>query len=150
MAQSLAKIYLHIVFSTKYREEIISGNAQKELYAYMAKVLMSFDSKALIINGMSDHIHILCTLSRKYSVAKIVEEVKKRSSKWIKTKGEKYESFYWQNGYAVFSVSQSRLETTRNYISRQQQHHGKIAFMDEYRDFLDKNDVAFDERFVWD
>ena len=150
MAQSLSKIYLHIIFSTKNRCPWIVEKIQSELYAYMATVLKSWDSPAIIIGGMPDHIHLLLLFSKNYSVSKVIEQAKKRTSKWIKTKGKEFENFYWQNGYGAFSVSQSQLDTVRDYIANQKEHHKHLSFKDEYRSFLKKYEIPYDERYIWD
>jgi len=150
MSQSLSKIYVHIIFSTKKREASISKEIEDELYAYMAKIFMEYDSFALIIGGVENHIHILCILSKNYSVCKLIEEIKKSSSKWIKTKDKKYSRFSWQNGYGVFSVSQSQVPDVQNYIQTQKEHHKKISFEEEYREFLNKYKIKYDEQYVWD
>lgn len=150
MAQSLSKIYLHIIFSTKNRHPWIVEKIQSELYAYMATVLKSWDSPAIIIGGMPDHIHPLLLLSKNHSVSKVIEQAKKKTSKWIKSKGKEFENFYWQNGYGAFSVSQSQLDTVRNYIVNQEEHHKHLSFKDEYRSFLKKYEIPYDEQYIWD
>jgi putative transposase len=151
MPQSLSQIYLHIVFSTKNHHPFIDELIQPELYAYMAKVLYEeCGSPAKIIGGVEDHAHILLNLSRTCTVAHLVEMVKKRSSKWIKTKGRRFSKFQWQTGYGVFSVSSSSVETVTKYIANQKEHHKKQAFKDEFRQFLEKHKIEYDERYVWD
>jgi len=150
MPQSLSKIYIHIIFSTKNRNNYILPEIQNELYSYIASILKSLNSNAIKIGGTDNHIHVLCNLSKTISVSKIIEEIKKRSSKWIKTKDAKYSIFSWQNGYGVFSVSQSKLEITENYILEQKEHHKKIDFKDELRKFLKKHNTDFDEQYLWD
>lgn len=151
MPQSLSHLYVHLVFSTKNRQRLIDREIAPELYAYMAKVL--FDeckSPAKIIGGMLDHVHILLNLSRTQTVAHVVEMVKKRSSKWIKTKGSRYADFQWQTGYGVFSVSHSGVEAVADYITNQKFHHENRGFEDEFRGMLRKHGLEFDERYVWD
>jgi putative transposase len=151
MPQSLSQIYLHIVFSTKEHYPFITESIRSELYAYMAKVLYDeCGSPAKIIGGVEDHVHILLNLSRTCSVARQVEMVKKRSSKWIKTKGGMLSKFQWQTGYGVFSVSTSAVDNVFRYISDQQEHHRKHSFKDEFRGFLNKHEMEYDERYVWD
>ncbi len=150
MPQSLAKIYIHLVFSTKNRVRMIDEEIEAELFPYMAKVFRENDSPSLAINAAENHVHSLFLLSRKVALCDVIEEVKKSSSKWIKTKGERYRKFYWQNGYGAFSVSQSNLDVVKRYIARQKVHHRKISFKEEYLEFLDKYQVEYDERYVWD
>ncbi len=150
MAQSLAKIYLHIIFSTKNRQAIIKPEIRMELCKYMAGILKNMDCTAIKISGMSDHIHILNTMSRTISVSKMLGELKKDSSKWLKTKGNEFKKFHWQNGYGVFSVSSLEINSVNMYIENQQKHHKKKSFMEEYREFLKKYHIEYDERYVWD
>lgn len=151
MSQSLAKVAIHIIFSTKGRKPWLQDEAvRKELWAYMATVLKGLDSPAVTINGIEDHVHILCTLSRNHAIKKIVEDVKKSTSKWIKGKGAPYVDFYWQGGYGVFSVSESKIEEVKNYILHQEKHHQKLSFQQEYRAFCERHGVEIDEGYVWD
>jgi putative transposase len=150
MGQSLVKNYLHIVFSTKHRVPLIHNTVEKELHAYLGGICKNLECHPIIIGGYTDHIHILCMLSKKITLMKLLEEVKSHSSKWVKTKGEEYKRFYWQNGYGAFSVNPSQVDRVINYIAKQKEHHRKIAFQPEYRGFLKKYQVEYDERYVWD
>jgi len=150
MPQSLVKNYLHIVFSTKYREDFIDEAIEKELFSYIAVLCRGFESPALQIGGTDDHIHILCLLSRKTALMKLVQEVKAYSSKWIKTKGSKYENFFWQDGYAAFSVSRNEINKIINYIKNQRIHHQEQKFKDELLEILEKHGVEYDEKYLWD
>ena len=151
MPQSLASVYLHVVFSTKHRQPFLKSPAiRKELYAYMATVLHEFECPALLINGVEDHIHILNALSRNLAVKKMIEQVKTSTSKWIKGKGAAYRGFYWQAGYGVFSVSESKKEDVLRYIENQEQHHKRQTFQDEFRKMCERHGLSIDERYVWD
>jgi putative transposase len=151
MPQSLSQVYLHLVFAVKGHRPLIDDAIRSELYAYMAAVLRDeCQSPATIIGGVEDHIHILLRLSRTVTIARVVEMVKKRSSKWIKTKGEKYRLFEWQIGYGVFSVSKSGLPEVTKYVATQREHHQKQTFKDEFVVFLNKHGIEYDERYVWD
>ncbi len=150
MPQSLSRILVHIIFSTKNRKPLLQGQIIPELYSYLAGVLQECESPALKIGGIADHVHILCSLSKNYALAKVVEEIKKSSSKWLKTKGDAFQSFYWQNGYGGFSVSQSDTDVVIRYIEKQEEHHHKMTFQEEYRKFLEKYRIPYDERYVWD
>jgi len=150
MPQSLARNYLHIVFSTKHRQPFIKEEIQDELYAYIGGICRNLESNTQAIGGVEDHIHILCNLSRKIALMELIEEVKSHSSKWIKTKGEDYKNFYWQRGYGAFSVNPSEIDVVIRYIQNQKERHKKQTFQDEYRAFLKKYDVPYDERYVWD
>ena len=150
MPQSLSSILIHLIFSTKNREPFISPEIETELYPYMASIFKAMKSPALIINGSSDHVHMLFSLSRVITIADLVEEVKTASSKWIKTKGRQFTNFHWQNGYGAFSIGQSQVPDVKRYIARQKEHHRRITFQDEYRKFLRRYGVDYDERYVWD
>jgi len=150
MPQSLSSILIHLVFSTKHREPLIMPRVESELHAYLAAIFREYDSPAILINGTSNHVHILFSLSRRVAVADLVEEVKKRSSKWIKTKGNELKNFQWQSGYGVFSIGQSNVATLKNYIAGQKEHHRHKSFEEEYRKFLEKYGVSYDEKYLWD
>jgi len=119
-------------------------------YAYQAGIFKQWESPAIIIGGIEDHVHALFSLSKNHALKKIVEEVKKGSSKWMKTDGPKNKDFYWQNGYAAFSVSQSNASQVRDYIQNQREHHRTMTFQDELRALFDRHQIAYDERYVWD
>ena len=150
MPQALAAIYVHLVFSTKNREPSIYPEIEDELRAYLGGIVRELDSPMLCANGTWDHIHILFRLGRKIALADLVEEIKKRSSKWIKTKGQEYREFYWQNGYGAFSIGQSGVDDPKRYIACQKEHHRHKSFQDEFRAFLVKYQIEFDEQYVWD
>ena len=119
MSQSLSKLYVHIIFHVKKEEVLIRPEDEKELYAYIGGIIKHLSSFPVKINGMGNHIHVLSTLSKNISLADFVEEIKKNSSRWIKTKGAHYRNFAWQSGYAGYSVSQSKVATVEKYIERQ-------------------------------
>lgn len=151
MPQSLAKVILHIVFSTKNRYPFLSDKTvRNELHAYIGGICNNLDCQVIIVGGVEDHIHILCSLSRNISIAELVGDMKRSSSKWIKTKGGIVTKFAWQNGYGVFSVDQHDIERVRAYIADQEEHHRKKLFQDEYRNFLNEYKMEYDERYVWD
>jgi REP element-mobilizing transposase RayT len=150
MGQSLVKNYVHIIFSTKYREHLISQAIENELYAYLAGICYKLECTPVKVGGHTDHIHILCMLSKKIALMKLLQDVKADSSKWIKTKGEPFKNFFWQDGYGAFSVSPSGVDKLVRYISRQKEHHSKINFENEYRAFLRMYDVEYDEKYLWD
>ena len=149
MPQSLSKIYIHTVFSTKNREPFLSNDALcKELHAYMGGIAKQLDCHPVRVGGTADHVHLLTVLARTKTVAEFVKEVKRVSSLWLREKG--ISGFKWQAGYASFSVSQSNLERVEKYVSSQEEHHRKVLFQDELRQFFAKHHLEFDERFVWD
>ena len=150
MPQSLARIPIHFVWGTKYRQPFIRPEIEQELFRYMASIFREYESPCLAINGMPDHVHMLSILSRKVNVADLIEEVKKSSSKWIKTKGILYRNFYWQNGYAAFGIGESGIEAVKKYITNQKEHHKKRSFRDEYLDFLVVQGMEYSEKYLWD
>jgi putative transposase len=150
MPQSLACLHIHLIFSTKGREPFITDKVRDALHSYMATVLQNLNCTPLLINSVDDHVHVLFDLARTVSVSQAVEDVKKASSKWIKTQGSEFAAFAWQSGYGAFCVSESNVAVVRKYIAEQQEHHRKKSFQEEYRQFLRSHRVAFDERYVWD
>lgn len=148
MPQSLVTNLVHLVYSTKYRAACIPEGVRTRLHAYQAGIYSEWESPALAIGGVADHVHALFSLSKNRPLIKVVEEVKKGSSKWMKVNGVK--DFHWQNGYSAFSVSQSNVEVVRRYIANQEKHHRKLSFQDELRLLLEKHKLEFDERYVWD
>ena len=150
MPQSLSSILIHLIFSTKNREPFITPAIELELHPYMAKIFRELNSPSLTIDGTSDHLHILFSLSRVIRIADVVEEVKTESSKWIKTKGPEFRNFHWQAGYGAFSIGQSQVPILKRYIARQKLHHQRVTFQDEYRKFLKTYGIDYDERYVWD
>jgi putative transposase len=150
MGQSLVKNYIHIVFSTKHRQPLIQPSVEDELHRYLGGICNSLECFVIIVGGYTDHIHILCLLSKKITLIKLVEKLKSHSSKWIKSKGEEYVDFYWQNGYGAFSVDPLDVDTVIEYIKNQHTHHGSLSFQNEYRNLLNKFNIEYDERYVWD
>ncbi len=150
MGQSLVNNYIHIIFSTKLRVSLIHEPIQNELYSYIGGICKEMECQPIKIGGYIDHIHILCMLSKKIALMNLLEEVKSHSSKWMKTKGTDFKNFYWQNGYGAFSVNPSEIDKVIAYIENQKEHHRKKSFQEEYRAFLKKYKVEYDERYVWD
>ena len=150
MPQSLSKVYLHIVFSTKERVDLITADIEQELYSYMGGTIKGLGGIPIRINGMPNHVHILCTLPRTVSVARYLEEIKRSSSKWIKTKDSRFNSFAWQGGYGVFSVSESQTSKVASYIDNQKEHHKKSTFKEEFKAFLDLYEIDYDQNYLWD
>jgi len=150
MSQSLSKVYLHLVFSTKGRMAFIQPEWENQLHAYLVGIFSALASPVVLINGTPDHVHILFCQSKNHSLAKIAEEVKKSSSKWVKA--QNYNSmFAWQGGYAAFSVSSSRVDAVRKYIVKQKEHHEKESFENEIAGFMTKYNVEnFEERYFFE
>lgn len=150
MPQSLSRILIHVVFSTKDRVRLLTPAVQTELHRYLAGLLNNIECCPLQIGGVEDHVHLFFGLSRTRTVASVVETLKTSSSKWIKTKGTAFANFRWQAGYGAFSVSQSDADAVVAYVRDQARHHRKMTFQDEYRRLLQRYQVAFDERYLWD
>jgi putative transposase len=149
MPQSLARVLVHLIFSTKNREPYFVDQAtRKDLHAYLAATADHLGSCAISVGGVADHVHIVCTLGRTLSVATLVAKLKVSSNQAFK--GEFMAQFSWQSGYAAFSVAESTLESVIEYVSNQEEHHKRLTFQDEYRAFLKRYQIAFDERYVWD
>ena len=150
MAQSFSQIYLHIVFSTKNRYPFLEGSVDDELYAYIGDSIKRLGGIPLSINGVCDHIHILSTFPRTITIANFLKDIKANSSRWLKTKGDPYQNFGWQDGYGIFSVSSSKKQVVANYIARQKEHHKKTNFKNEFLQFLHEYGVEYDDRYMWD
>lgn len=148
MSQSLARNVIHLIFSTKNREPLITTAVRADLFAYLAGALNAIDCPAIRVGGVADHVHLLFVLSKNIALSKAVEEVKKESSKWSKERV--HPQFYWQTGYGAFSVSASMEDTVAAYIENQEEHHAKRTFQDELREFFHKHRMAFDESHLWD
>jgi putative transposase len=150
--QSVARVLIHIVFSTKDRRAWLTDRELcDQLYKYMATMLRhEVDSPAIIINGYEDHIHALCQLSRKFSIAKVVQEAKTETSKWLKKQSPSTNNFTWQSGYGVFSVSESKLPDVKDYIANQVEHHRQMSYQDEFRKLCERHGIELNERYAWD
>ena len=150
MPQSFASLHYHVVFSTKNREAFLTEPVREPLCAYASAVLRDLDSHVVAINAWRDHVHILIALNKNYSLAQVVMEVKRATSKWIKTQGKEFAGFHWQSGYGAFSIGQSGVDEVKTYIANQAKHHRVKSFQEEFRSFLKRYQVEFDERYLWD
>jgi putative transposase len=151
MAQSLSRLWTHLIFSTKNRFPFLSDKKLRtDTYAYLAKMLREQDCETLIVNGVEDHVHALFALSRTHSIASVVKETKRISSGFAKELSPTLAKLRWQGGYGAFSVSQSNLDGVIKYIENQEEHHKRVTFQDEYRAFLKAYGIEYDERYVWD
>jgi putative transposase len=150
MPQSLVRNYIHIIYSTKNRVSFINESIEEELFSYIGGICKSLGCNPIVVGGHKDHIHILCLLSQKIALMKLLEETKSHSSKWIKTKDKAYGNFYWQNGYGAFSINPTEIEVVKNYILNQKEHHKNKTFQQEYMAFIKKYNVEYDERYLWD
>lgn len=149
MSQSLNKIYIHIIFSTKNREDILPQQDLNEIHSYIGGIINHNLCKSIIVGGTPNHVHILCELASTVSISMLLQETKRSSSKWMKNRYPQKQYFAWQNGYAAFSVSQSKLDAVRNYIQNQQEHHTKKSFREELLEFLKSYQVEYKEEYLW-
>jgi REP element-mobilizing transposase RayT len=151
MPQSLVQIYVHIVFSTKERRPFLESKTLRDrLHRYLGGTCKGLNSPALTVGGVEDHVHALCRLGSTVSVATLIRDLKKESSKWIKDHGPGLRGFHWQRGYGAFSVSPSHVTALKAYIANQEEHHKHETFKDEFRRLCKKYNVPMDERYVWD
>ena len=149
MSQSLARVLVHIVFSTRDRRPLLTDTIRPELYAYLVAVLSHTEHVSVRVGGVADHVHVALFLSRTESIAKVVERLKASSSQWIKSKGPEFARFRWQKGYAAFSVGLNDRPALVRYVDEQAAHHRRRDFQAEMRAMFAKYNIAFDERFVW-
>jgi REP element-mobilizing transposase RayT len=149
MAQTLVCLRVHVIFSTKDRRPMISPEVEPELYAYMAGTAKNLDSPCLAAGGTSNHVHLLISQSKNIALSHLMEEIKKSSSKWIKTKASSLRSFGWQDGYGAFTIGRSQVEALQRYIAAQKERHKKQSFEEELVRLLNKYGVQYDERYIW-
>jgi REP-associated tyrosine transposase len=151
MPQSLAQIHLHLVFSTKDRRPFLQNTElRNEMQHYLGGICNGLDCPILRVGGVADHVHLLCRLGRSITIADLIKELKRESSKWIKTKSPSLADFHWQNGYGAFSISPGHVDHLIAYIVNQEEHHKTESFQDEYLRLLAKYGLEWDERYVWD
>ena len=148
MSQSLSRVNLHIIFSTKNRLPLLADGIQANVWAYMATIARRRGSDCFRVGGTVDHAHLACTLPRTISQSDFLREIKSESSRWLRQEG--HADFRWQSGYGCFSISNSHLERLIGYIDNQVEHHKNVSFQDEFREFLERYNVDYDERYVWD
>ena len=148
MPQSLAKVYLHVIFSKKNRVAYISPELQPILQAYIVSLAAKLGVFTIEIFANPDHIHWLCTLPRTLTIADMIQKVKIPSSNKMSEIGNL--EFHWQKGYGAFSVSQSKLEIVKQYILNQEEHHKNMTFQEEYIKFLEEYGIEYDPKYVWD
>ena len=150
MPQSHVRNYIHLIFSTKHRTHSLDSTIQPELFSYIAGICARQHCYPVKIGGFTNHLHALFLLNKNLPLVKIVEEVKSHSSRWLKTKGPQFQNFYWQSGYGAFSVNPSEIDVVSAYIENQHDHHRTMTFEEEYRGFMKKYGVEWEERYVWD
>jgi len=150
MPQSLAKIYIHAVFSTKNRQPILADPWREELFQVLGGIANNLGCQSMIVGGMPDHVHVLFVLGRTLALADALRTIKSNSSAWVNESRKVATPFHWQDGYAAFSVSQSNVETVCEYIRRQPEHHAKQSFADELKEWLRRYEIKWDERYLLD
>lgn len=150
MPQSLATLLVHIIFSTKLRANLITPEIESELFSYIGGIVKNNQSVLIAANGTPNHVHLLISIGKNIALSSLIGDIKRDSSKWLKTKDIKFNDFYWQDGYGAFSIGHSQAETVKKYIERQKIKHRIVTFEDEFRAFLEKYQMPFDERYVWD
>jgi putative transposase len=150
MPQSLVKLLIHVVFSTKNRADLIVPEIENGLFGYLHGIVENNKSKLILANGTANHVHLLISLGKIISVSELVGDIKRSSSVWIKTQSSQFKSFQWQEGYGAFSVGQSQVGEVMKYIANQKEHHKKKSFENEMREFYRKYEMDFEERYVWD
>jgi len=150
MPESVSLVIVHVIFTTKDRHPFIVSDMRPRLHAYLATVARNAGCEAYRVGGMAEHIHLALRLSRTITIADLVETLKTSSSKWVKTQSQSLVGFSWQRGYGCFSVGPMHLEALIRYIERQEEHHKKWTFEEEYRRFLNKYGLEYNEAYVWD
>ena len=150
MPQSLHVLSAHIIFSTKRHHPWLTSNVRERVWAYQSQILQNLECSAITIGGVADHVHVLCNLTKKFPTAKVLEILKKDSSKFVKTLDSSLGDFHWQDGYGLFSVSPSHFDPVRKYILNQEEHHKRETFQEEYLRILKRYRAAYDERYLWD
>lgn len=149
MGSTLTNLIAHIIFSTKDRLPVLGESIQDRLYEYIGGIIRGEKGVLLAIGGMPDHVHVLAKIKADQSMAEAVKKIKGNSSRWINDNRLVTGRFGWQDGYGAFSVSQSQLELVQQYILSQKEHHKKKNFQDEFVDFLKKQGLEFDEKYLW-
>ena len=149
MAQTLVSLMVHVIFSTKNREPLITPDIEPELFAYMGGILKNHESRLLDAGGAADHLHLLVSQSKNIALSLLMKDLKKDSSLWIKTKGTRFRNFHWQDGYGAFSLGKIDIPELKKYLSSQKEHHRKRSFKEELIQFLQDEGIEYDERYLW-
>ena len=150
MPQSLCAVYIHLVFSTKERRALLTDSMRPDLHAYFGGILKERGSSPVSINSVPDHVHLLFSLPRTITIAQMMEDLKKASSKWIKKQDVASSLFQWQAGYGAFSISTNQIKKVLQYIENQQAHHQMVDFREEFIWLCEKHGVTYDQRYLWD
>lgn len=150
MAHTFSNLLYHGIFGVKHRESVLAKPIRDKLFPYMAGIVQKHDGHPIEINGDDDHVHLVLSLGTKHALADVMRDIKASSSKWLNEQRLLPHEFHWQTGYAIFSVSQSLRSTVATYVRNQETHHAQKTFQEEYLEFLVKNGIAYDPRFVFD
>ena len=150
MPQSFCQLYAHLIFSTKNRQPTVVDDIRPRVHAYLATVAREVGSSYVVVGGVADHVHILLDLGKSHPPSKIVEKLKRESSKFVKTLGPKYQDFYWQRGYGMFSVSPTHREACERYVRNQEEHHRSKSYREELIEFFQRYQIGYDDRYIWD
>lgn len=148
MPQSLSKVVVHLVFSTKDRLPFLKKEIKPQLHAYLATLARDHDWQCYRVGGVEDHVHLALKQPRTSNLSDLVGHIKRQSTMWLKSEG--IDEFHWQRGYGAFSVSPLHLPELLEYIDQQEQHHKKLSFQEEYRKFLNKYQIDYNEKYIWD
>lgn len=150
MPKSFFQMYGHLIFSTKNRVNWLDDNIRERIHAYMATIFRNMECPFVYVGGATDHIHVLFNIGKITLPVKIIQHIKKESSKFIKDIAPEYDNFSWQKGYGLFSVSPKDIKSVEKYISIQMEHHKKKTFQEEFRAYLKKYNIEYDEEYIWD
>ncbi len=150
MATALVSLLVQVIFSTKNRADLITPEIEPGLYDYLGGIAKNHKSRLLAANGTANHSHLLISLGKTIALSELIAEIKRDSSKWVKEQGRDFRDFYWQEGYGAFSLGQSQVPTVKKYIAEQKVKHQTRTFEHEFIGFLEKYEVEYDERYVWD
>jgi REP element-mobilizing transposase RayT len=150
MANTYTQIYVQVVFAVSGRQSLLNTEHKEELHKYLTGIVTNQGQKLISINSMPDHVHILLGLKPDTALSALVREIKASSSKFINGRGRVSGKFGWQEGFGAFSYGHSQLETIIRYIQNQEQHHRRRSFKDEYLALLEKFDIEFDRKYVFD
>jgi putative transposase len=148
MSSSYCNLLYHIVFSTKRREPWLTPEIRSRTHEYLGGAIRNEGGIAMIVNGTADHVHILAKVRQDKAISKLIGELKANSSGWISRAFEDCAAFAWQEGYGAFTVSQSQLAKVRRYIEKQEEHHRRVSFLEEFKVLLKAHDLPFDERYL--
>ena len=149
MANTYSKIYLHIVFAVRNRRSLISKELKTPLHKYITGIVTKSGQKMLIIDGVRDHVHMLISCRTSVRLDDLMQEVKEHSTRWINDNKLVKGKFNWQTGYAAFSVASWNYQTIYNYIAKQEEHHRKVTFTEEYEKFLIEEGIEFDRKYIF-